>query len=84
MSQSFSHFSGLQFVAANQEVLLIIGQDNSEALIPLVIKRGKKGEPFASRTIFGWSINVLSRAVELMGKLARVLCRTLSFLQKCH
>jgi len=36
---------------------LLIGQDHSEALLPLEVKSGKRGEPFAVRTMLGWSIN---------------------------
>ena len=53
----YAHFKGLQFVAGDQPVHLLIGQDNAEALVPLDIRKGKKGEPFASKTLFGWSIN---------------------------
>jgi len=53
----FSHLSGLQFVAGGQNIDLLIGQDNSEALIPLEVRRGKTGEPFACRTMFGWALN---------------------------
>ncbi|KAG1690261.1 hypothetical protein GQR58_007609 [Nymphon striatum] len=36
---------------------ILIGQDCPEALIPLEVKSGKRGEPFAVRTMFGWSLN---------------------------
>ena len=36
---------------------LLIGQDNAEALVPLDVRRGSRGEPFAVKTMFGWSIN---------------------------
>lgn len=36
---------------------LLIGQDNAEALIPLEVRRGEPGEPFAVKTLFGWSMN---------------------------
>ena len=55
--KAFPHFKGLQFVAGGQPVHLLIGQDNAEALVPLEVKRGKKGEPFACKTLFGWSVN---------------------------
>ena len=53
----FAHLSGLQFVGGGQKVQLLLGQDNAEALVPLEVKQGKVGEPFASRTLFGWSLN---------------------------
>ena len=46
----------------NIHVDLLIGQDNSEALIPLQVLRGKPGEPFAVRTLFGWGLNGRSPA----------------------
>jgi hypothetical protein len=49
---------------------LLIGQDNAEALVPLEVKRGNRGEPFAVRTLFGWSINgpsALSESGNLKG-----------------
>ena len=39
------------------EAQLLIGQDNAEALIPLDVRRGRRGEPFAVKTLFGWSLN---------------------------
>ena len=53
----YPHFKGLQFVAGGQNIEMLIGQDNAEALCPLDVKRGKLGEPFACKTLFGWSIN---------------------------
>ena len=44
-------------MAEGQDIDLLIGQDNSEALIPLEVRKGEKGEPFACRTIFGWALN---------------------------
>ena len=36
---------------------MLIGQDHSEALIPLGVRRGKPGEPFAIRSVLGWCLN---------------------------
>ena len=36
---------------------LLIGQDHAEALIPLEVKKGGEGQPFAVKTMFGWSVN---------------------------
>jgi len=55
--QDYGHFRGLQLVDGGQEVQVLIGQDNAEALIPLEVRRGKRGDPFATRTLFGWSIS---------------------------
>ena len=38
-------------------VELLIGQDNAEAFVPLDVRRGRAGQPFAVRTLFGWCLN---------------------------
>ena len=53
----YPHLNGLPIVQNVSKVNVLIGQDNSEALIPLEVKRGNKGSPFAVRTMFGWSLN---------------------------
>ena len=35
----------------------MIGQDNSEALVPLQVLKGNPGNPFAALTKFGWTLN---------------------------
>ena len=35
----------------------MIGQDNSEALVPLQVLKGNPGDPFAVFTKFGWTLN---------------------------
>ena len=44
-------------VAGNIKVDILIGQDNPKARIPLKVHRGEEGDPFAVRTLFGWSVN---------------------------
>ena len=44
---------------------ILIGQDHAEALIPLDVRQANKGEPFAVKTLLGWSIN---GPVEISGK----------------
>ena len=53
----YDHLYDLPVEKCVNKVDILIGQDNSEALIPLQVKRGKQGEPFAVRTLLGWSIN---------------------------
>lgn len=53
----YSHLRGLPIVRNEGEVEVLIGQDNSEALIPLDVRKGKPGEPFAVRTLLGWVLN---------------------------
>ena len=38
-------------------VTLLIGQDVPDALVPLEIRRGQKGQPYATRTLLGWTLN---------------------------
>lgn len=55
----YEHLKGLSFTSAkrNAHVDLLIGQDYTEALVPLEVRKGKRGEPFATRTLFGLSLN---------------------------
>ena len=56
-TQRFSHFQDLPLNDDIESVDVLIGQDCSEALIPLEVRKGKKCEPFATRTMLGWSVN---------------------------
>ena len=47
-------------------VQLLIGQDHSEALVPLEVRKGEPGEPFAVRTKFGWSLNGSTHADKMV------------------
>jgi hypothetical protein len=51
-----SHLQDLPIVV-NGSVDLLVGLDHAEALIPLEVRKGKTGDPFAVRTVFGWSVN---------------------------
>ena len=52
----YPHLRGID-VATNVAVDILIGQDNAESLVPLDVKRGRPAEPFAIKTMFGWSMN---------------------------
>ena len=39
------------------KVDILIGQDNSEALVPLQVLKGNPGDPFSALTKFGWTLN---------------------------
>ena len=39
------------------KVDILIGQDNSEALVPLQVLKGNRGDPFSVLTKFGWTLN---------------------------
>ena len=51
--------SGIQLETSDkvEEVKVLIGMNNSDALIPLEVKKGKAGEPFAVRYMLGLNIN---------------------------
>ena len=53
---SYSHLKGLNFTQCTQ-IDLLIGQDNSEALAPIEVRRGPVGAPFAVLTMMGWTLN---------------------------
>ena len=59
----YSHLSDIPVCTTdiNADIDILIGQDNAKALIPPEIRKGQKGEPFATKTIFGWSFNGLAR-----------------------
>ena len=60
-SRSYAHLADLPIRNGNA-IDILLGQDNSEALLPLEVRKGREGEPFAVRTILGWSLNGPSRA----------------------
>ena len=56
--RSFKHFKGIKVPNIQaEEVHVIIGNDVPEALVPLEVRSGRLGEPYATRTRFGWAIN---------------------------
>ena len=58
------HLQGLDLVTRNvRSVNLLIGQDNAEDLLPLLVKRGEKGDPYAVKTLFGWCVNGVSHTI---------------------
>ena len=55
---SWSHLNGIDIPQVDtDEVMLLIGQDVPDALIQETVVSGKKGEPYAAKTILGWSLN---------------------------
>ena len=56
---NFSHLRELPLVKFDQSAAIdmLIGQDQSEALVPLSVARGLPGQPFATLTKFGWTLN---------------------------
>ena len=54
----WSHLKGLPLHhAPADEVMLLIGQDNLDALIPLATLPRRNGEPYAVKTLLGWTVN---------------------------
>ena len=56
---AYPHLSNIPIspVHPPAKVDLLIGQDNSEALVPLQVLKGNPGDPFAVLTKFGYSLN---------------------------
>jgi len=54
--EMYPHLQDLPLFSG-KPVDILIGQNHSDALIPLDVRRGAKGEPFAVRTMLGWSVN---------------------------
>jgi hypothetical protein len=52
----YPHLEGIE-CPVGVSVDVLIGQDHANALIPLDVRKGKIGDPFATRTLFGWSLN---------------------------
>ena len=52
----YNHLKDLTFTHES-EADILIGQDNSAALVPLEVRTGPVGAPFATRTLMGWSLN---------------------------
>ena len=53
----YKHLHDLPLSGCSAEVQILIGQDHAEALAPLELRRGSKGEPFAVRTLLGWTLH---------------------------
>ena len=52
----YPHLKDLAFSQESQ-VDVLIGQDNSAALVPLDVRSGHEGTPFATLTKMGWTLN---------------------------
>ena len=51
------HLKDIEILEMNAQVSLLIGSDVPQALEPLEIWRGQRGEPYATRTALGWVVN---------------------------
>ena len=56
--RKWSHLKDLRLPQVDKSgVTILIGQDVPEALWPLELRKGKEGQPYATRTRLGWSLN---------------------------
>ena len=54
---TWPHLAGIEIPRiASNDVMLLIGSDTPEAFWPLEERRGRRGEPYAIRSILGWTI----------------------------
>ena len=53
----WSHLAGITIPKIRTNVGLLIGNDHSEIMEPIEIKRGSQGGPYAVRTSLGWVLN---------------------------
>ncbi|KAJ8031990.1 hypothetical protein HOLleu_25384 [Holothuria leucospilota] len=52
------HLKGIDLPKVDQvKVGLLIGQNSPEALMPIEVKKGNPGQPYAVKTILGWTVN---------------------------
>ena len=58
LEDQYPHLRDLDIpMADTKKVTLLIGQDNPEALIPRGVISGRRREPYAVKTILGWTIS---------------------------
>ena len=58
----YTHLDGLSFDAvAPEEISLLIGGNSAECHVNTEVRRGRKGQPLAFKTPFGWSLFGSSR-----------------------
>ena len=56
--QKFDHLRGIPVPrVAKTGVMLLIGQDAPHLLAPHDVRRGQEGEPYAVKTVLGWTVN---------------------------
>ena len=54
----WSHLRDICIPTADaRNVMLLIGQDNPDILLPREVRSGNQGEPYATRSLLGWTIN---------------------------
>ena len=55
--KEFHHLKNVPLAGNCGDVDVLLGQDCADALIPIDVRRGSRGQPFATRTLLGWSLN---------------------------
>ena len=59
--QAWNHLKDIKFPLlmddTSSQVSLLIGQDAPDALLPIEVRQGKSGQPYAMRTRLGWTLN---------------------------
>jgi hypothetical protein len=53
----WEHLQGIKIPQIEAEIDLLIGSDVPEALQPEEVRKGRNGQPYATRTILGWVVN---------------------------
>ncbi|XP_072178274.1 uncharacterized protein [Diadema setosum] len=57
-TERFPHLADVDVPKASpRDVMLLIGQDVPEALVPLDVRRGKAEDIYAVKTVLGWTVN---------------------------
>ena len=77
----YKHLQNLSFPSYNdsQSVDMLIGQDNSEVLLPLDIRKGDVGEPFATRSCLGWCLNGRTPVAQVSNSVINNFIQTTDF-----
>jgi hypothetical protein len=55
--QKYKHLSDLPLDGHLSETDVLIGQDHAELLVSIQVRRGDEGDPLATLTLLGWSVN---------------------------
>ncbi|XP_068232275.1 uncharacterized protein [Palaemon carinicauda] len=64
----FPHLKGLPGPLGGETVHILIGKDHAEALAPLEVRKGKRGEALAVRTILGCTLYGPAQVVNPVGR----------------
>ena len=76
----YSHLQGMELSASSNlsEVDMLIGQDCADAMIPMAVKKGNPGEPFAVLYKFGWALHGSNQSVKQNSVSYAVICNFVS------